>query len=68
MKVISRQSGGATIELSRHELVMLNNSMNETLNEIDEEEFETRVGATSDEVQALLVEVHKLIDPLPGAR
>ena len=57
MKVVSVENGTARLEFSVAELVILNNAMNETLNEVDEEEFSTRVGAEPADVQHLLNEV-----------
>lgn len=51
-----------TVTLSRNELVILNNALNEICNGIDAPEFETRIGATMEDARLLLREVHRAID------
>lgn len=58
MKIINMTKGKIQIEFSVDELVMVNNALNETLNEIDLFEFQTRVGYTFEEVEVLLSEVN----------
>lgn len=53
MRVVDTSDEGATIEFSRAELVLLANALNETLEAIDAEEFDTRVGASTADAQAL---------------
>lgn len=50
----------ASVELSTDELYLINNALNETLNGIDLEEFQTRVGASREVVGALLQDIHAL--------
>jgi hypothetical protein len=65
MRVISSGPNGATVECSADELRLLNNAMNETLEALDDDEFETRVGAGRDAMTSLLDEVHSLVVSLP---
>jgi hypothetical protein len=53
-----------TLELSRAELTLLNNALNEVCNgvEIEEWEFSTRLGASRDEARELLQRIHTLLD------
>ena len=62
MEIIETTKSSATLKLSRQELVIFNNAMNEICNGIDVFEFDTRIGATKDEVRLLLAQVHDLID------
>jgi cell division septum initiation protein DivIVA len=64
--VKSATASGADVHLSVQELRILNNAMNETLEAVDEQEFDTRVGASTDEVSALLDDVHNLLVELPA--
>lgn len=45
------------VVLNRHELALMNNAANETLEALDDWEFETRVGGSRAEVKALLHEI-----------
>jgi len=50
-----------TIELTRGELEIINNALNEVCNGIDlEGEFSTRMGCTIEEARAVLFKVHSL--------
>jgi hypothetical protein len=51
-------------ELSREELVIINNALNEVLHgpdAIEEWEFHTRMGVTKDEGERLLVKIGRLL-------
>jgi hypothetical protein len=49
------------IELTKDELQIINNALNEVCNGIDlEGEFDTRMGCTVDEARAVLAKVHAL--------
>jgi hypothetical protein len=53
------------MELSRDELVWINNALNEVLNgpdAIDEAEFQTRMGGGRDEVNALLSRLNGAVE------
>ena len=49
------------VELTKDELGIINNALNEVCNGIDlEGEFETRMGCTVEEARAVLARVHTL--------
>ncbi len=53
-----------TVELTNDELVILNNALNEVCHGeyFGDAEFHTRIGATREEAQALLLRIAGLID------
>jgi hypothetical protein len=53
MRVVTASDSGATIEFSRAELVLLANALNETLEAVDAEEFDTRVGSSTGDAVSL---------------
>ena len=60
MKIIKNEPSIKTIELTNHELLILNNILNEVCNgsySIDDTEFGTLIGADKDEVLILLKEI-----------
>jgi hypothetical protein len=50
------------IVMSRDELILINNALNEVCNGIDIREFSTRLGASRSEAEELLDAIGKLID------
>jgi hypothetical protein len=64
MKLERKETRDATVRLSRHELVMLNNALNEVCNGLDLDEFSIRMGAEIGEVEALLEEVGSIINTI----
>lgn len=62
MKITQTSASEATITLTGVEIRILNNALNETLEALssDSDEFETRVGATIAEVEALLAAINPL--------
>ena len=61
MRVVENDGDMATIELSRHEVTILTNAINEICNgpeAIEDPEFGTRMGASRQEAQALLAAFH----------
>jgi hypothetical protein len=69
VKLEKTENNIAIVQLSRHQLVILNNALNEICNGIDlDDEFFTRIGADSEEVQLLLSEVGNTIDKLDSAK
>jgi hypothetical protein len=51
----------ASVELTRAELGILNNALNEVCNGIHlEDEFDTRMGCTVEQARALLAKIHSL--------
>ena len=61
MQIVNVQQGEATVRLSRMELVLLNNALNEVCNGIDIPEFATRLGAEVAEARTLLNELNNLL-------
>jgi hypothetical protein len=64
MKLERKETRDATVRLSRHELVILNNALNEVCNGLDLDEFSIRMGAEIGEVEALLEEVGSIINTI----
>jgi hypothetical protein len=64
MKLERKETRDATVRLSRHELVILNNALNEVCNGLDLDEFSIRMGAEIEEVEALLKEVGSIINTI----
>ena len=57
MRVVSKDLGAVTLELTRDELRIVSNAINEICNgpdAIEGDEFDTRVGASLSEAEALL--------------
>jgi hypothetical protein len=61
MRIIEARPEGAIVELTLHELVILNNAMNETLNELCDASICIRVGTTMDEFFTLFRQVQLTI-------
>jgi hypothetical protein len=53
-----------TIRLSKEELVIINNALNEVCNGLDLNEFSTRMGETRKNVEELLFQIRKIIDAM----
>lgn len=52
---------GVTVELTKDELGIINNALNEVCNGVSlEGEFDTRMGCSVEEARALLAKVHAL--------
>jgi hypothetical protein len=55
------ENGWMLVELTKDELCIINNALNEVCNGIDlEGEFDTRMGCTVEEAQAVLAKIHGL--------
>jgi hypothetical protein len=54
MKIIEQLSSGVVLQLTADEVVALNNALNESLEHLDDREFETRMGVSKAAVRALL--------------
>jgi hypothetical protein len=58
----------ALVELTRDDLLTINNALNEVCNGIHlEGEFDTRMGCSVEEARGLLAEVNQLIKSLPNS-
>lgn len=63
MITIRTEPGAATIRLSRDELHLLNNALNEVCHALTVD-FPTRMGAERDEAARLLQQIHALIEQI----
>ena len=54
MEILEQESDAVLVRLSFREIVALNNGLNESLEHLEEWEFETRMGVSRDQVRALL--------------
>jgi len=61
MKFEQGSDESVTLRLTRNELGILNNCLNEALEALDDDEFSVRVGASASEVEELLTEFRRLI-------
>lgn len=66
MKLISRDQGALVLSLSRDELVAINNALNEVCHGVGMPGFESRIGASRDEVEGLLASVSRALDEAAG--
>jgi hypothetical protein len=57
MQVRESDEAHVVLEVSRNELILLNNALNEVCHGLDLADFTTRLGAGRDELEALLQEV-----------
>jgi hypothetical protein len=61
-KVVNCARGYMLVELTKDELSIINNALNEVCNGIDlEREFDTRMGCTVEEARAVLAKTHGLV-------
>ena len=68
MEVLRREPHAAELRLTRGELAIINNALNEVCHGIDLPEFATRIGAEQDEARRLLAEIGALLSDHPAAR
>lgn len=61
MKIQKAEPDDFTIQVSREELRLLNNAVNEVCNGIDSWEFSTRLGSKREEALALLSEIGRAL-------
>ncbi len=64
VKVIESSPVAVTVTLTRDELMIINNALNEVCHGVDldhDGEFASRVGATRSEAQTLLAHIHAAI-------
>jgi hypothetical protein len=66
MKLEKRTATEVTLTLTADELRLLNNAMNESLEALgeDEEEFQNRMGSSSQKVEELLTAVNTLVQQM----
>ncbi|MCC9609074.1 hypothetical protein LOC68_07060 [Blastopirellula sp. JC732] len=56
------ERGRATIEMTKEELTLVNNALNEFLNNIGDVEFTTRIAADAAEIKTLLDDVNRVLN------
>lgn len=61
MKILQFESGSATIQLSKSDLIILANAINETQEALEDWEFSTRVGADPSDAESLRHEIKELL-------
>ena len=61
MELMHATAATITVTFTRRELEIVNNALNEVCNGIDVYEFETRLGASREEVKALLEGIHRVL-------
>ncbi|PRW39775.1 hypothetical protein CSC04_0402 [Enterobacter roggenkampii] len=62
MDLISLAGKQAQLTIDENELLILNSALNEICNGISVPEFETRIGASKEDVCALLNDIGKILD------
>lgn len=62
MQTIRFDREQAEVRLPLHELIVINNALNEVCHGIDVPEFSTRLGTSLEAAQALLAQVRSIID------
>ena len=67
MEVLRRDPFAAELRLTRDELLIINNALNEICHGIDVPEFATRIGAEPAEAKRLLAEIGALLRGRPAA-
>lgn len=60
MEIIESTKDKTIVSLSSTELIIMNNALNEICNGVDIPEFETRIGYSRQQVEALLDQIHPL--------
>jgi len=66
MEVLRREPHAAELRLTRDELLIINNALNEICHGIDVPEFATRIGAEPAEAKRLLAEIGALLRGRPA--
>jgi hypothetical protein len=64
MKLSGFDGKQATIQVTPHELVILNNALNEVCNALDIEEFSTRMGAEEPQAEKLMEQVGAALEQI----
>ncbi len=65
MKIVNIKNSEAEVVLSREELLAINNALNE-IGEIEDFEFETRMGVSRQTIEMLLEAIGKLFNEVKG--
>jgi len=61
MQLLSKEKQGFTLKVSRTELLILHQALNEVVNGIELPEFSTRMGAEVSEVESLMEQTHNFL-------
>jgi hypothetical protein len=64
MQVRESDSSHIILDLSRNELILLNNSLNEVCHGLDLPDFSTRLGAGWDELEALRRQINAALETM----
>ena len=63
MEIVEQRNDAVLVRLNFSEIAALNNALNETLEHLEEWEFETRMGVSCDQVRVLLATFNKIQSP-----
>lgn len=63
MEILEQEGDSILARLNFSEIVALSNALNESLEHLEEWEFETRMGASCDQVRVLLATFNKVQSP-----
>ncbi len=61
MELLSVTDGKPVVAFEPSELIFLNNAVNETLEAIDDREFQTRTGSTRLQAKAILAQIDRIL-------
>lgn len=64
MKVLRKSSQSVHVELTKEEMLLINNSLNEICHGINIPEFQTRIGVTKETAERLLDDIGALYDQM----
>jgi hypothetical protein len=62
MQIRQSDESHVLLDLSRNELILLNNTLNEICNGLDLPDFSTRLGAQRDELEALFRQIKEALE------
>lgn len=64
MEIVSRERNSVCVRMSLQEVWAVNNALNEVCNGIDVPEFETRMGVSMQQAEALLFNIQQVLGKL----
>jgi len=62
MQIRQSDESHVILDLSRNELILLNNALNEVCNDLDLPDFSTRLGAQQGELEALFRQIKEALE------
>ena len=62
MQIRESDQAHVVLDLSRNEMILLNNALNEVCHGLDLPDFSTRLGAERGELESLLSQMSKVLD------